>query len=60
MIERGGADSLNVVLHEFFHLGFYQYLLKDKDEEAVVNSDGNFITELLTRSELKAWIIDNM
>jgi len=60
IIQRGGADALNVVIHEMLHVGYYQYLLKEKEEETVVNSYGNFITELLTRSELKAWIIDNM
>ena len=60
IILRGGADALNVVIHEMLHVGYYQYLLKEKEEETVVNSYGNFITELLTRSELKAWIIDNM
>ena len=60
IIERGGRDAVNVVIHEFLHVGFYQYLLKDKEEETVVNSYGNFITALLSRSELKKWIIDNI
>ena len=60
IIERGRRDAVNVVIHEFLHVGFYQYLLKDKEEETVVNSYGNFITELLSRSELKKWIIDNI
>ena len=37
-----------------------KYLLKEKDEESVVNAYGNFITELLSRSELKNWIKDNI
>ena len=60
IIQGGGKDAINVVIHEMLHVGYYQYLLKEKEEETVVNSYGNFITELLTRSELKAWIIDNM
>ena len=60
IIELGGADAVNLVIHEFLHLGFYQYMLKDKDEETVVNSYGNFLTELLTRSELKSWIKQNI
>ena len=60
IIERGGKDAVNVVLHEFLHIGWYQYLLKDKDEETVVNSYGNFMTELLSRSELNSWIKDNI
>lgn len=60
IIERGGKDAVNVVIHEFLHVGYYQYLLKDKEEETVVNSYGNFITELLSRSELRDWIVDNI
>ena len=31
--------------------------LKDKEEETVVNSYGNFLTELFMRSELKEWLV---
>ena len=54
IIEKGGKDAVNVVLHEFLHIGWYQ------DEETVVNSYGNFMTELLSRSELNSWIKDNI
>ena len=47
-------------MHEMLHVGYYQYHLKDKEEETLVNSMTNFLTEILTRSELKAWLIDNM
>jgi len=60
MIERGGADAVNVVIHECMHVAYYQYQLKDKEEETVVNSFGNFMTELLCRSELKDWLRENM
>jgi len=60
IINHGGKDAVNVVVHEMLHVGYYQYSLKDKDEEAVVNAYGNFITELLSRSELKDWIKDNI
>ena len=60
IINRGGKDAINVVIHEFLHVGFYQYLLKDKEEETIVNSYGNFITELLMRSELKEWFYDQL
>jgi hypothetical protein len=60
MIDRGGADAVNVVLHECMHVAYYQYQLKDKEEETVVNSFGNFMTELLCRSELKDWLRENM
>jgi hypothetical protein len=57
IISGGGMDAVNVLIHEFFHLGFYQYLLKDKEEETIVNSYANFTTELFMRSELKEWLI---
>ena len=60
IIELGGKDAVNVVIHEMLHIGYYQYLLKDKEEETIVNSYGNFMTELLSRSELKDWIVDNI
>lgn len=60
IMDKGGKDAINVVIHEFLHVGYYQYLLKDKEEETIVNSYGNFITELLSRSELKDWIVDNI
>ena len=56
IIERGGKDALNLILHECLHVGYMQYMLKDKEEETVVNSYGNFLTEVLMRSELKEWI----
>ena len=48
------------MMHEMLHVGYYQYHLKDKEEETLVNAMANFLTELLSRSELKEWIIDNM
>ena len=56
IIELGGPDAVNVVIHELLHLGFYQYHLKEKEEETIVNSYGNFLTELLCHSALKEWI----
>ena len=60
MIEEGGADAFNVVVHECMHVAFYQYNMKDKDEEHMVNSFGNFMTELFCKSELKDWLRENM
>ena len=60
IINLGGKDAINVVIHEMLHVGYYQYHLKDKEEETLVNSMANFLTEILTRSELKEWLIDNM
>jgi|TARA_R100000656_G_scaffold3371_3_gene5101 hypothetical protein len=60
IIQMGGRDAINVVIHELIHVGYYQYHLKDKDEETLVNSLANFLTELLCRSEVKNWIVENM
>ena len=60
IINLGGRDAINVVMHEMLHVGYYQYHLKDKEEETLVNSMANFLTEILTRSELKERLIDNM
>lgn len=60
MMDTGGPDAVNVLLHEFLHVGYYQYNLKEKDEETVVNSFGNFMTELLCHSQLSKWIKANI
>ena len=59
MIDAGGPDAVNVLIHELLHVGFYQYNLKDKEEETIVNSFGNFITEVLCHSEIKDWVRHN-
>ena len=56
IIDGGGMDAVNLVILEFCHLGFYQYAMKVKDEEHIVNSYANFLTEVLMRSELKDWL----
>jgi hypothetical protein len=56
IVEKKSKDALNLVLHECLHVGYLQYSMKDKEEEHIVNSYGNFITELFLRSELKAWL----
>ena len=49
--------TFNLLVHELFHLCYYQYNLdKDKDEEVLVNAYANFTTELLTRSNLKEYL----
>ena len=60
MMETGGPDAVNVLIHEFLHVGYYQYHLKEKEEETVVNSYSNFITELLCHSKIGKWIKANM
>ncbi len=56
MIQAGGPDAVNVVIHELLHLGFYQYHLKEKEEETIVNSYGNLGKERRGHSGLKEWI----
>jgi len=60
IIEKGGANAVNVVIHELLHVAYYQYYLKDRDEERTVNSFSNFLTELLCHSNLKDWVRENM
>jgi hypothetical protein len=49
--------SLNLLVHELFHLCHYQYHLEGATEEVLVNAYANFTTELLMRSNIKKWII---
>ena len=50
-------SSLNLIVHELFHLSYYQYHLeKNLNEESIVNAGANFVTEMLMRSELRPWI----
>lgn len=56
IIERNDMDSKNLVIHELCHAIYFIYLLKDKDEESIVNAMSNGMTEILYRSELKDWL----
>ena len=54
-------STLTVLVHELFHLCYYQYELeKITEEENIVNAYANFTTELLTRSNLKDYLIHLM
>lgn len=66
MIERGGLDAVNLVIHEICH--GIEYLAQltnlsvtdpNKAEEGRVNAYSNYMTELLSKSELRDWIRDN-
>lgn len=48
--------AINVVLHELFHAIYSMYSLMHKDEETVVNSFANGMTELLLRTDIHQWI----
>ena len=53
IVERGGEDLINVLIHELLHVIYYQYNLSNSSsEEDVVNSMANGLTELLTRTAL--------
>ena len=53
IIERGGADLANVLLHELLHVSYYKNNFNNNSsEEDLVNGFSNDITELLTRTDL--------
>ena len=53
IIERGGADLANVILHELLHVSYYKNNFNSNStEEDLVNGFSNDITELLTRTDL--------
>tara|TARA_R100001509_G_scaffold62821_1_gene34632 strand:+ start:811 stop:1191 length:381 start_codon:yes stop_codon:yes gene_type:complete len=61
IIERGGPDALNLVIHEFLHHTHHMHELDNNTtEELLVNTYANDITELLVRSELKDWILEQL
>ena len=66
IIDRGGLDAVNLVIHEMCH--GIEYLAQltnqsvtdpNKAEEGRVNAYSNYLTEILSKSELKDWIKDN-
>lgn len=57
VIEAGGEPAVNLLLHELFHAIFFQYSLGSRaDEEVIVNSFANGLTELFKRTSLLRWI----
>jgi hypothetical protein len=57
IIDLGGPDAVNLVLHELNHHIYYINQLEEgNSEELVVNSFANDITELFYRSELRDWL----
>jgi len=66
IIEEGGLDAVNLVIHEMCHV--IEYLTQlinlsvtdpNKAEEGRVNAYSNHLTELISKSELRDWIRDN-
>jgi hypothetical protein len=66
MIERGGSDAVNLVVHEMCHaIEYLSQLINlsvtdpNKAEEGRVNAYSNYMTELISKSELRDWLRDN-
>ena len=66
MIERGGLDAVNLVIHEMCHAIEHLAQLTNlsvtdpnKAEEGRVNAYSNYMTELISKSELRDWIRNN-
>ena len=59
IINLGGPDASNLVIHEVMHHIYNNYECDDKtSEEILINTLANGITELIYRSELKAWFLE--
>ena len=57
IIDRGGVDLVNVLVHELLHVSYYKNnLSKASTEEDLVNAFSNDFTELLSRTELLNFI----
>tara|TARA_Y100000114_G_C11647412_1_gene272398 strand:- start:280 stop:615 length:336 start_codon:yes stop_codon:yes gene_type:complete len=57
VIDRGGPDAVNLVIHELMHVIYRQYSLLNKtDEELIVNAFANGLTELFKRTQLLKWV----
>ena len=57
IIEQGGPDAANLVIHEVLHHIYSINELDEKtSEEIMVNTMANGISELFTRSELSCWL----
>ena len=66
MVERGGLDAVNLVIHEMCHAIEHLTQLTNlsvadpnKAEEGRVTAYSNYMTELISKSELRDWIRDN-
>ncbi len=66
IIERGGLDAVNLVIHEMCHAVEYLAQLTNlsvtdpsRAEEGRVTAYSNYLTEMISKSELRDWIRDN-
>ena len=57
IVDRGGTDLANVLIHELLHVSYYKNnLSKNSSEEDLVNAFSNDITEMLSRTTLLDFI----
>lgn len=61
IIAEGGDRAVSLILHELGHAIYYIYNLKDRDEEATVDSFANGYTEIFKRNkQLTKWVLNNL
>lgn len=61
IIAEGGDRAVSLILHELGHAIYYIYNLKDRDEEATVDSFANGYTEIFKRNkQLSKWMLNNL
>jgi len=61
IIAEGGDRAVSLILHELGHAIYYIYNLKDRDEEATVDSFANGYTEIFKRNkQLTKWMLNNL
>ncbi len=57
IIEKGGVHAVNLVMHELNHHIEYANSLEDSEEELRVTAYANAWTEIMSRSEIKVWLL---
>jgi len=61
IIAEGGDRAVSLIMHELGHAIYYIYNLKDRDEEATVDSFANGYTEIFKRNkQLTKWMLNNL
>ena len=61
IIAEGGDRAVSLIMHELGHAIYYIYNLKDRDEEATVDSFANGYTEVFKRNkQLTKWMLNNL
>ena len=61
IIAEGGDRAVSLILHELGHAIYYIYNLKDRDEEATVDSFANGYTEIYkSNKQLTKWVLKKL